>query len=538
MSCTRVGRRLGGLPLVVWLGWAGVLGMLPVSGCSLLFGADEHQGGRDGGTDGAVDDLGIDAAARCAEDPDQDDDGVDATFCGGTDCNDDDDAVYPGAPEVCGNGVDEACGGTDGTLRDLLGVDTAVTAFPARTLFSYQRPEINGNAFVALTSMTSTRAGGGWFVAASVEANGGDNTPHIIRATADEPTSFTQISNYVAAPPTLQNLVGITVARDGTTVADPDIDLMAVQRAPDVSDVLGFYGDIDTSGTDIAITSLAPMTTTEDVVFRPGAIMTGGVEPPRWVVGEVGAAASPDRLNSCRQGSPSSCDEVDSTLFTADSEVAVSAAGSPSGHVFFTHYVNGDLVVWNLETGGEVTQSSENVVTDAVTLVGRPAVAQVAFVEGTPNRHHYVMAVRYEDSNSDTRLALVPVVCGRAQTLGTCVFGTAEEVTTPLGSPAGPLAMVSYGDGRFALFFGVRAAAGDALRMVTGHYDVGAAVDPIDFVGERVVDTFPGNSNSLLEVSASYLERTTEPSVFVVMWQNFSDQIALETAAFSFCQEP
>ena len=147
MACTRVGRQSGGLPLMVWLGWAGILGGLPVSGCSLLYGADDHQGGRDGGADGSVDDLGIDAAARCAANPDEDDDGFDATFCGGTDCNDDDDAVYPGAPEVCGNGVDEACGGTDGTLRDLLGVDTAVTAFPARTLFSYERPEINGIHF-------------------------------------------------------------------------------------------------------------------------------------------------------------------------------------------------------------------------------------------------------------------------------------------------------------------------------------------------------------------------------------------------------
>ena len=529
--------RRGGV-MAAWLAWMVGVGST-TTGCSLLFGADEHQGGvHDGGVDGAVDDLGMDAAARCEEDPDMDGDGVDATFCGGTDCDDDDDRVYPGAPEVCGNDVDEACGGSGAAARDLLGVSTSVTEFPARTLFSYDRPAIDDSPFVALTSMASTNAGGGWFVAASVEGDDGDNTPHVIRARPETPTSFTQISNYVAGPPTLENLVGITVARDGTGDAEPDIDIMAVQRAPNASDILGYYGGIDVAGADIAITSLAPMTTTEDVVFRPGAIMTGGVEPPRWVVGEVGAAVSPDRLNSCRQGSPGTCDDADSTLFNVDSEVPISAAGSPSGHVFFTEYTNGNLVVWNLETGGALNHLPENVVADAVRLLGRPAIAQVGLVEGAPNRHHYVMAVRYEDGSAEERLALLPVVCTRAQTLGTCLLGDAEDVNMPLGTPSGPLAIVGYGEGRFALFFGVRAAAGDALRMVTGQYDVGAAVDPIDFVGERVLDTFPGNGGDLLEVSASYLERVTAPSVFVVMWQNHSTLVALETMAFSFCQEP
>lgn len=532
-------RRRGFSSSVVWLGWVSLFACVPVSGCSLLFGADEHQGGiLDGGPDEGTPDMGVDAAERCEQDPDEDDDGVDAVFCGGTDCDDDDDRVYPGAPEVCGNGVDESCGGSGNTVRDLLGVTTSVTEFPARTLFSYERPAINDSPFVALTAMASTNAGGGWFVAASVEGDDGANAPHVLRATPDEPTSFTQIANTAAGQPALENLVGVTLARDGSGDAEPDIDVMAVKRAPDASNVLGYYGAIDAVGSDIAITSVAPMTTAEDVVFRPGAIMTGGVEPPRWVVGEVGAAASPDRLNSCRQGSSGTCNETDSTLFNADSEVPISAAGSPSGHVFFTEYTNGNLVVWNLENGGGLNHLPENVVSDAVRLLGRPAIAEMGVVEGTPNRHHYVMAVRYEDSSAEERLAVVPVVCARAQTLGSCLFGSAEDVNMPLGTPSGPLAIVGYGEGRFALFFGVRAAAGDALRMVTGQYDVGAAADPIDFVGERVLDTFPGNSGDLLEVSASYLERVTAPSVFVVMWQNHSTLVALETMAFSFCQEP
>jgi hypothetical protein len=531
MNVTRVPR--GGV-MAAWL--VGMIGVASTTGgCSLLFGADEHQGGV---PDGSVDlgaDTGIDAAEACAEDADRDDDGADAIECGGMDCDDTRDDVYPGAPEICANDVDEACGGA--ALRELLAVESTVTEHPARTLFSFDQLDLEATPFVAPISLASTTAGESWFVAASIESDGGNNSAFIIRATGNDPTSFVQISNYIAAPPELSNLVSIAVIRDGNTPADPDMDLIAVRRSPDGNDIAAYYGDIDTSGTDIAITSLGGITTTEDVSFRPGGIMTGGAEPPRWVVGEIGAASLPDRLNSCRQGSPATCVEVDSTLAPAESRDPVNAAGSPSGHVFFTTS-NGNLAVWDLTSNGETIVGAADVISDATTIQGRPAVAQVGVMAGAPNRHHYVLALRYQVQGGAIRLALVPVVCSRAQTLGTCSLGDRVEVTGTSGTPSGPLAIVGYGAGRFALFFGTRAAAGDALRMLTGSYDVSAPDDPISLGGTRVIEAFPGNSNRLRDVAAAYLERVTQRSVISVMWQDGTSQIALDTTAFSFCQEP
>jgi len=44
---------------------------------------------------------------------DLDGDGHEAAWCGGDDCDDTDPTVYPGAPEICGDGIDQNCDGID-----------------------------------------------------------------------------------------------------------------------------------------------------------------------------------------------------------------------------------------------------------------------------------------------------------------------------------------------------------------------------------------------------------------------------------------
>jgi hypothetical protein len=60
---------------------------------------------------------GIDQDCDGSDEPcgcdDADGDGFDDVACGGTDCDDGDPSVYPGAPEVCGDGIDQDCDGSD-----------------------------------------------------------------------------------------------------------------------------------------------------------------------------------------------------------------------------------------------------------------------------------------------------------------------------------------------------------------------------------------------------------------------------------------
>jgi hypothetical protein len=511
----------------------GVSTLVLVGACSLVFGTDEHQGGVvDGGEEG-----GVDAAAACALDPDGDDDTHEAIACGGDDCDDTDSEVYPGAPNICGNGKDEICG--DAPLRTLFGLDSSVTAIAPRTLFTMDPPELEADAiFVAPLSLAATPSGTGWFALATLERNAADtlNVPTVLRASVDEPGTYTQISNYVAAPPTFASLVGVALARDGTGVGEPEMDIVLVHRAPDGSDVLGYFGEIETPGTDIAITSLGAMTTSENVVFRPGTFMTGGVQPPQWVVGEVGAAALADRLNSCRQGSPGSCAATASTLAAEPTTTPVAATGSPSGHVFM-RAADGALVVWNPIGNVAVTEDVADIVTNGDILRGRPAVTQIDLAVGLPSQHRYLLALPYRDTTNAARLAIVAVSCARGQTLGACTFGAATPITLGTNETfAGPVAIVAFGGRGFAVLAGVRSPANDVLRVFLGTFALPSSA--VTLLGAQDLDTFPSGSGALVDVAAAYLSRVTQPSAISVVWQSGIASRALRTAAFTFCNVP
>lgn len=87
-------------------------------------GAETDDGGGDhdgGGTDGGETDGGGTDATVCV---DADGDGV--TDCEG-DCDDADPLTYPGAPEICGDGVDNACGDDPDPASLCAGIGTYVS---------------------------------------------------------------------------------------------------------------------------------------------------------------------------------------------------------------------------------------------------------------------------------------------------------------------------------------------------------------------------------------------------------------------------
>lgn len=73
-----------------------------------------HPGAVDLCGDGVDQDCsGDDLACDCAVAPDADGDGHARIECDGDDCNDADPNTFPGAPELCGDGVDQDCSGAD-----------------------------------------------------------------------------------------------------------------------------------------------------------------------------------------------------------------------------------------------------------------------------------------------------------------------------------------------------------------------------------------------------------------------------------------
>ena len=100
-------------------------------GCTAANAPGIHPGASEicgDGIDQDCDGADLSCNTPCDVVPDRDADGHIAIECGGDDCDDTNPTIYPGAPEICGDGIDQNCDGKDPScLIDAGGYDRAGT---------------------------------------------------------------------------------------------------------------------------------------------------------------------------------------------------------------------------------------------------------------------------------------------------------------------------------------------------------------------------------------------------------------------------
>ena len=117
-----------------------ILALFALIGCSDGGDDDDNDAAADddaaaGDDDAADDDTASDDDDTAGNDdtacPDADSDGFTDEACGGEDCDDGNDAIYPGAEEICGDGIDQDCDTVADDGCDIWHIDTILDEFPA-----------------------------------------------------------------------------------------------------------------------------------------------------------------------------------------------------------------------------------------------------------------------------------------------------------------------------------------------------------------------------------------------------------------------
>ena len=203
-----------------------------------------------------------DGGIECA---DEDSDGV--TVCDG-DCDDDDPLTFPGAPEVCGDGVDNACGANPdpvarcagiGTYVSLAGSDTTGDGTPANPVRTIARGIVNAGVIGAPTTVIV--AGGTYdetvTLVDGVSIQGGFECAALPCAWGHDPSAHE------------------TVVDGGATANAMDADL-TVTRATRVEDVT-----LRSERTGIAMVSGSPVLRHCRIEARSGVVAYGAGSDPR-----------------------------------------------------------------------------------------------------------------------------------------------------------------------------------------------------------------------------------------------------------------